>query len=155
MVVRPGLWVQVCAMLEEKLEISVRAILGLESEWDKSEKIYLKDIQHLIDVTCQSKSLSRKEFWYGIKQYTMELYEDVTRQLQGQLRARERYLLASSLPSDRVLEKVQRYEAHVSRQFYKAIHELQRFQAIRMGSQKALPVAVDLDVSINGEQILN
>ncbi len=44
-------------------------------------------------------------------------------------------------------DKYLRYEVSVERGIYKALHELQRLQAIRKGKDVALPHAVDVDVS--------
>jgi hypothetical protein len=43
--------------------------------------------------------------------------------------------------------KLARYEAMLERSFYKALHELQRLQAARMGHAISPPLAVDVDVS--------
>ena len=40
-----------------------------------------------------------------------------------------------------------RYESHVERAMYKALHELQRLQAVRAGKDVSAPVAVDVNVS--------
>jgi hypothetical protein len=48
-------------------------------------------------------------------------------------------------------ETFQRYEAHIERGMYKALHELQRLQAARSG--KAVPVPVVVDVEISGQGI--
>ena len=42
--------------------------------------------------------------------------------------------------------KLCRYEAHIERGLYKALHELQRLQAARTGRPVLAPVAVDIDV---------
>ena len=48
------------------------------------------------------------------------------------------------LPDEKTLEKVARYEAHLSRGLYKAIHELEALQARRSGG--ATPLArLDVD----------
>ena len=47
------------------------------------------------------------------------------------------------MPDEKTLEKVARYEAHLSRQLYKAMHELEALQARRQGG--AAPLA-QLDV---------
>ncbi len=53
--------------------------------------------------------------------------------------ARERLL-----PDEKTLEKVARYEAHLSRLFHKALHELEALQARRTGG--AAPLArLDVD----------
>jgi hypothetical protein len=42
------------------------------------------------------------------------------------------------LPDEKTLEKVARYEAHLSRQLYKALHELEALQAKRAGGTAPL-----------------
>lgn len=56
---------------------------------------------------------------------------------------------AACLPSVEVLQKAARYEAHLSKQLYKALHELIRLQAARSGQDVPVPAAVD--VTIDGE----
>jgi hypothetical protein len=48
------------------------------------------------------------------------------------------------LPDGETLQKVSRYEAHVSRQLYQALHELQRLQAARAGQVVPPPAALDV-----------
>ena len=43
--------------------------------------------------------------------------------------------------------KFTRYEAHIERGLYKALHELQRLQAARSGEAVPAPVAVDVEVT--------
>ena len=43
--------------------------------------------------------------------------------------------------------KLCRYEAHIERGLYKALHELQRLQAARKGQPVLAPLAVDVDVT--------
>ena len=45
------------------------------------------------------------------------------------------------------LGKFRRYEAHIDRTLYKALHELQRLQAARLGHKVLAPLAIDVDVS--------
>ena len=52
------------------------------------------------------------------------------------------------LPDDKTLEKLSRYEAHLSRQLFKALHELEALQARRSGG--AAPLArIELDGGIS------
>jgi hypothetical protein len=48
------------------------------------------------------------------------------------------------LPDEKTLEKVSRYEAHLSRQLYKALHELEALQARRQGGSSPL-ARLDVD----------
>jgi len=50
------------------------------------------------------------------------------------------------IPVCDVMGTLQRYEAHVERGLYKALHELQRLQAARQGQAMAVPVAVDVTI---------
>jgi hypothetical protein len=49
------------------------------------------------------------------------------------------------------LGKFMRYESHLERGMYKAMHELQRLQAARSGESVPAPVVVDVDVSGQGD----
>ena len=63
--------------------------------------------------------------------------EEVEEQLQNMRRER-------LLPDDRTLEKISRYEAHLSRLMFKALHELEALQVRRSGG--AAPLArLDVD----------
>jgi hypothetical protein len=46
-----------------------------------------------------------------------------------------------------VMSKLMRYESHIERGLYKALHELQRLQAARSGERVPAPVVVDVDLS--------
>ncbi len=48
------------------------------------------------------------------------------------------------LPDEKTLEKVARYEAHLSRQLYKALHELEALQIRRLGGSAPL-ARLDVD----------
>jgi hypothetical protein len=58
----------------------------------------------------------------------------------------EKYRREHLLPDTESLEKIQRYESHLSRQFHRDLHELQRLQAMRQGHPVTTPVAVDVEV---------
>ena len=45
-----------------------------------------------------------------------------------------------------VHDKFRRYEAHIERGFYRALHELQRVQTARKGGRVVAPLAVDIDL---------
>jgi hypothetical protein len=55
---------------------------------------------------------------------------------------------AALLPDDAAEAKVIRYEAHMSRQMYQALHELERVQARRAGRNVPLPIAADVGVNL-------
>ena len=53
------------------------------------------------------------------------------------------------------LSSLERYETTLFRSLTKALHELQRLQAVRAGERVPAPAAVDVDVSINGNGLVN
>ena len=57
------------------------------------------------------------------------------------------------LPDGDTLQKVSRYEAHLSRQLYQALHELQRLQATRAGQPVPPPAALDVTVDAPGNAL--
>ncbi len=65
---------------------------------------------------------------------------------EAQARVNE-YRREHLLPDTETLEKIQRYESHLSRQFHRDLHELQRLQATRLGHPVTVPIAIDVDVS--------
>jgi hypothetical protein len=58
----------------------------------------------------------------------------------------ERKRQANILPDENTLNKVLRYESHVSRQMLQALHTLERLQAARAGADFPPPAAVDVTV---------
>lgn len=48
---------------------------------------------------------------------------------------------------ENALSKLSRYDTSLERSLYKALHELQRLQAVRQGKEVAVPIALDIDVS--------
>jgi hypothetical protein len=55
------------------------------------------------------------------------------------------------LPDAQTLEKVMRYETHLSRQLHRDLHELQRLQGSRQGKPVAAPIAIDVEVASGPE----
>jgi hypothetical protein len=51
------------------------------------------------------------------------------------------------LPDGAIVERVTRYEAHLSRQLAQSLHELQRLQATRAGEPVTPPIVVDVALS--------
>ncbi len=58
-------------------------------------------------------------------------------------------LVRADLAGANILSKFHRYEAHIDRVLYRALHELQRLQAKRLGQAVSAPVSID--VALNAE----
>ncbi len=79
-----------------------------------------------------------------------KINEEDCEALKAVKRAKRRldvYRVEHLLPDEPELEKVMRYESHLSRLFHRDLHELQRLQAMRLGQAVAPPVAIDVDVA--------
>jgi hypothetical protein len=73
--------------------------------------------------------------------------EDEVKVLRRRVRTiEERKRQAHVLPDENTLNKVLRYESHVSRQMLQALHTLERLQAARAGADFPPPAAVDVTV---------
>lgn len=57
------------------------------------------------------------------------------------------------LPASEDLDKISRYEAHLERCLYRALHELQRLQAVRSGTIP--PIAIDVNVTSATAEVQN
>lgn len=57
------------------------------------------------------------------------------------------HALASSFANSDSYGKFTRYETSLERSIFKALHELQRLQAVRSGEKIPAPVAIDVDIS--------
>lgn len=60
--------------------------------------------------------------------------------------------VARHLQTNDVIGKLHRYEAHIERGLYRALHELQRLQAVRQGQTVPAPLALDITTSPSTEQ---
>jgi hypothetical protein len=76
--------------------------------------------------------------------------------LQGKVEQQvERQRVRRLLPDGPTLDKVMRYEAHLSRQMLQALHTLERLQAARAGEPVPPPAAVDVTVSTPSFPVLD
>lgn len=56
-------------------------------------------------------------------------------------------IVTSNFLSSTAWHNLNRYETSIERQFYKAVHELQRLPMARLGQKLSAPIAIDIDVS--------
>jgi hypothetical protein len=81
-----------------------------------------------------------------VKELTAEV-RGLRERHQRQVERKRAYLL---LPEGDCEGKVLRYESHLSRQLFQALHELERLQATRAGKPVPPPLAVEVGVSVAG-----
>ena len=96
-----------------------------------------------------AKALKKRR---GIQEQTMDevqRLETTVKVVRRLVKAKEdRLKQERMLPEASTLQKITRYEAHLSRQLLQALHELQRPQAVRGG--RAVPLPAALDVMVDG-----
>jgi len=105
------------------------------------------------------RQLPKPEAWTAglVRKLVGELAElDFQRRVQGMgdelTRRLHEYRCQHLLSDEPTMEKVMRYEAHLSRQLHRDLHELQRLQAVRQGHRVPAPVAIDVDVAVGPEK---
>jgi hypothetical protein len=145
--VRPQIWQHVFSVASEGFHVCVEKVLGLREHWEESPGYSPEQVRQVIDSVNKSAKVSEDQFWKRVKEMVRQEYERVNASYQRRLWTLEQVRLSASLPADTDLVKVQRYEAHLSRQFYKALHELQRLQAARGGIPTLGPLALDIDIN--------
>jgi len=79
-----------------------------------------------------------------------EWLAEAERHRDGLVRVLNQSLRTRILPKNSDLENVSRYERHLEGALYRAMHELQRLQAVRRKQVVAAPVVVDVNVSGDG-----
>ena len=121
---RPELWESVFWVASNRFEVDIDELLDLDEAWEDLSGFTKGDIQLVIDFTCADAEISVREFWELLEKDIRHSSQEVARKLERRRRDLERVRLSVRLPTDEDLTKIQRYEAHLSREFYKALHEL-------------------------------
>jgi hypothetical protein len=94
-----------------------------------------------------AKALKRRREVQAQNTDDVQRLEATVKVLRRRMKAKEdRLKRERMLPEANTLQKITRYEAHLSRQLLQALHELQRLQAARGGQAVPLPAALDVVV---------
>ncbi|MGI8554388.1 MAG: hypothetical protein ACR2PL_26915 [Dehalococcoidia bacterium] len=139
------LWRRVLAVAATRFKTPVRSLLKLKMPWTALAACGQEQVEMVIDATCERAGISEEQFWSSVRTQAKTEYTEAAAIL-GLRRAElawQRQIKV--LPEQTSLDSVQRYEAHLSRQFYRALHELQRLQAARQGLTGVAPLAIDIE----------
>jgi hypothetical protein len=94
-----------------------------------------------------AKAIKKRQDIQNHNTDAVQKLEATVKVLRRRVKAKEDRLKRESiLPDANTLQKITRYEAHLSRQLLQALHELQRLQAARGGQVVPLPAALDVVV---------
>jgi hypothetical protein len=163
----------------QKLEFSLLEIVAGSTEDDEPgyDEVEVRDDTELDEANAQDllwqfhdrlgranhfddywRQLTKPEAWTAglVRQLVRQLADvDCQRREQGMgdelTRGLDEYRCEHLLPDEDTMEKVMRYEAHLSRQLHRDLHELQRLQAMRQGQDAPVPIAIDVDVAGDSE----
>ena len=146
--IRPSLSYRVAQTAEWHFNLDLDSLFEIEEDdsWELRD-FSTEDAELVISTTCERAGTSQGEFWNRVKARVQAEYEEEYSNLE---RCRpvvpRKHDPTVILPDDKKLENIIRYEAHISPQFHRMLHELQRIQVARLGHQPSAPVAVDINI---------
>lgn len=96
------------------------------------------------------EALDGRQEWWEENQIEIRLLQREAKELRRRLRTRDdRLRRRRMLPDAKTLEKVTRYESHLSRQMLQALHTLERLQAARAGEPVSPPAVLDVNLDVS------
>lgn len=108
------------------------------------------------NVRASLAAMEKREGEEGILQHMIEwrrAERDKAQAQVGRLTTKvERKKRERILPNQDTIEKITRYEAHLERGLYRALHELWRIQAARSGGHVPAPAVLDVDAAVEPQQ---
>ena len=141
-----AVWRPVLLFCERHPAFPDEMLAGLRVNWE-TDPPSRAQLEESVESVRDRIGASAEEFWDVLRSDTRDDLAEAEGTLESRRLALDRQRLHASLPDEQTLERAQRYEGHLSRHFYKALHELQRLQAARMGARPLAPLALDIDVS--------
>jgi hypothetical protein len=123
------------------LGVAVWAVLGVSSEDADEELARLREggresAERLLDAIAQARGMSRAEAWEWLRAREQARLEEREDRLAARRREEERIRMLAAIPDDGKLERVMRYEAHLSREFARTLEQLEQ-RRIRAGGVAA------------------
>ena len=125
-------WVLLFEFVDKEFDSSVESVLQIGEDWGEKSHFPTADVAKLIRIVVANSGIELPEFWAKYEADLDLKIIELAMQVASSADAVSYDLQLASLPSTQAMEKVQRYEAHLSRLFYRALHELQHLQAIRI-----------------------
>ena len=110
------------------------------------EEFFPERVQKVIDAACELKNISQDDSRDAVLDDALRKLEGAAEELTRIEFERDREGDLAGIPDDACLGKIHRYDAHLTRRYHKALHDLQRLQAARHGLRPSAPVAVDVDI---------
>ena len=108
------------------------------TDWEEYEGWTAGKVRSGIAAVAQITKEDPKELLEAATDGAKREITDKERAAERVVKDLERMSRERLLPDEKTLEKVARYEAHLSRQLYKALHELEALQSRRLGGSAPL-----------------
>ena len=88
---------------------------------------------------------ARQQSWLRhVARHAINAWDGANNELISYALQEDREVELAGLPDDSSSAKIPRYESHLSRQFYRALHELQLLQAASLGLRPSIPLSVEI-----------
>jgi hypothetical protein len=141
-------WVPLFEFVDEEFDSPIETALELSGGWHEVLEFSNADVIKLIRVVVENAEIDLPDFWAKYEANLDSRIVELATRVASRAEATSYDLQVASLPSNPAMEKVQRYEAHLSRLFYRALNELQYLQGIRIKNTSI--VVPDVDVENRG-----
>ena len=116
-------------------DVNVYNPIGIRALVMSSDKAPREVVRKFVASSCQRYNISEAKYWQVVKANLSEEYQEADFELKDRLHVLERERQEAALPDVSALASIQRYEAHLSRQWYQTLTELGRLQAARFRLQ--------------------
>lgn len=121
------------------LNVNVNAILGLpdKDDWEELDfaSVDREAVEQVVDGICSRVKWNPQDFWQEIGENWLRRYENAAHLLAVRLEQEDRVRMLASLPEDTHLNRVLRYEGHLSREFARTLEQLYRVRAAVDGGE--------------------
>lgn len=129
---RPQLWHRAFQLAEAQFGAQIERLLAIDEEdWRDSKGFTARQVKSVLSDACKRSGLDRSGFWSAVRSAAQRERDQTITKIASREQRSSAIMAATCLPNDNDLQKVRRYEAHLSRQFYRALHELDRLQYVQ------------------------
>ena len=140
--------VSVINLAHEVLKVDIAATLGVDYAIYEDERYSPNQVRQVIDASCEFTGLTESDFRTKFEVYLKSWHVLSRAEQERQRRGFDQAILQASVADDSNFAKMLRYDGQLFNQSQKLFHELQRLQAVRLGANLSLPIAVDVNVGI-------
>jgi len=135
---RPELTRHILESAEPEFDLSVNDVLSLTEPWDEHHGYTKEQIEQVIAACCAGGDGAG--YWAELRALIIPKRDEVAAEIAARETSAATATDLALISSEPRRFSVQCYEAHISRQFYRALHELTRLQSARAPSPAPPPL---------------